>query len=96
MFILSRKVADVLELYLLTFLIEPGVFIHFDLPLTLTHRAPQPVILPVPPVSLTTPGARAVCRGPPCIMGSAFPTAQIIIFWTTTADAEVGPIFELP
>lgn len=96
MFIVSRKVAGVLELYLLTFFIEPGVFNHFDrVSLTLARCAPQPVILPVPPVSLTTPGARAVCRGPPCIMGSAFPTAQIIISWTPTADAEVGPIFEL-
>lgn len=97
MFIVSRKVADILELYLLTFIIEPGVFNHFDrAPLTLTRCAPQPVILPVPPVSLTTPGARAACQGPPCIMGSAFPTAQIIIFWTPTADAEVRPIFEWP
>lgn len=86
MFTISRKVADVLELYLLTFIIE----------LELTRCAPQPVILPVPPVSLTTPGAWAACQGPPCIMGSAFPTAQIIIFWTPTADVEVGPIFELP
>lgn len=76
---------------------EPGAFNRFDrVSLMLTRCASQPAIPPAPPVSLTTPGARAACRGPPCIMGSVFPTARLSISWTPTADAEVGPLFEPP
>lgn len=63
--------------------------------LTLIRCGSQPVIPPVPPVSLTTLGVRAVFRGLPCIMGSAFLTARLTTTWTPTADVEVGPMFEL-
>lgn len=69
---------------------EHRAFHHFEhKSLTLTRRGSQPVIHLVPPVSLTTPSAWAVCRGPPCIMGSVFPSVQLTITWTPTADAEV-------
>lgn len=51
------------------------------------------MIRPVPPVSLTTPSAWAACRGPPCTMGNVFPSVQLSITWTTTADAEVCGYF---
>lgn len=99
MFIVSsdgRKVTDALELYLLTFKVKPGAFNRFKrVSLTLTRSASQPVIPPVPPVSLTTPGVQAVFRGPPCIVGSVFLSARLTTTWTPTADVEVGPVFEV-
>ena len=63
--------------------------------LTLTRCGSQPVIPPVPPVSLTTLGVQAVFRGLPCITKSAFLTAQLSTTWTPTADVDVGGMFKL-
>jgi len=54
---------------------------------------PQSATPPAPPVSPTTPSAWAVCRAPHCIMGSAFPSAQLSITRTAATDAEVGTFF---
>lgn len=65
-------------------------------PILFTCCCLQPVIHPVPPVSLAIPSAWAAQKGSHCIMGNAFPNVQFSITWTATADAEVGQLHPLP